>query len=562
MDRYYANISEIDDAITTTNNIFETDLIENQDTFDTFQTEMNNRSNILKGPAYEKFNNKMEEISGLIEERNKVCTELQENIINSLTEIKTYMDPYVDLDTDDLPELETYAKQLKDYIADIMAKMEETRTVCEYDKDGNVISSTTVYVYDRAALQEVLDAIQPVLDEVNALIDKTRGLQEAVDRAQSFSDENAALLDEYDVDVEGIATGFVAFNSGVSGVIKTGENLVDGAVWILANAESGLCDLCAKGLRFIENHTETDLKSDFFKDIAEKTRTGAKEFIAKDYTGMLNDDFYNNTSWGRMLNEQSKYSYDSEYMQNIQDTSKNITTGVAEVAIGAIGSPYASAAFGALTSIGDKAEEIYNTNQSATLNTGAGEVLLSGVSGGIEGYLGGNAGTEIHKIATANGGLINGAKTIITDSINNARTTIATQGFKKFAVDSALAVREGFKTSDTIGETILGTVNDVIKDNDYSVGNIGKNLLMEAAEQGIVLPGTEIGKVLSPANDIRQALGAKPIISSGYEKLSSGYENLKGAIQEDMQNFETKVNNGEFDETLKNFSNNANDIII
>ena len=85
---------------------------------------------------------------------------------------------------------------------------------------------------------------------------------------------------------------------------------------------------------------------------------------------------------------------------------------------------------------------------------------------------------------------------------------------------------------------------------------------MEAAEQGIVLPGTGIGEVLSPANDIRQALGAKPIISSGYEKLSSGYENLKGAIQEDMQNFETKVNNGEFDETLKNFSNNANDIII
>lgn len=553
MDRYYANISEIDDAITTTNNIFETDLIENQDTFDTFQTEMDNRSNILKGPAYEKFNNKMEEISGLIEERNKVCTELQENIINSLTEIKTYMDPHVDLDTDDLPELETRAKQLMDYIASIKEKMEETRTVCEYDKDGNVISSTTVYVYDRAALQEVIDAIQPVLDEVNALIDKTKGLQEAVDRAQSFSDENAALLDEYAVDVEGIATGFVAFNSGVSGVIKTGENLVDGAVWIMANAESGLCDLCAKGLRFIESHTETDLKSDFFKDIAEKTRTGAKEFIAKDYTGMLNDDFYNNTSWGRMLNEQSKYSYDSEYMQNIQDTSKNITTGVAEVALGTV-NPGLSVAFGALTSIGDKAEEIYNNNQFATLNTGTGEVLLSGVSGGIEGYLGGNAGTEIHKIATANGGLINGAKTIITDSINNARTTIATQGFKKFAVDSALAVREGFKTSDVIGETILGTVNDVIKDNDYSVGNIGNNLLMEAAEQGIVLPGTEIGKILSPANDIRQALGEKPIISSGYK-------NLKGAIQEDMQNFETKVNNGEFDETLKNFSNNANSMI-
>lgn len=554
MDRYYANISEIDDAITTTNNIFETDLIENQDTFDTFQTEMYNRSNILKGPAYEKFNNKMEEISGLIEERNKVCTELQENIINSLTEIKTYMDPYVDLDTDDLPELETYAKQLKDYIADIMAKMEETRTVCEYDKDGNVISSTTVYVYDRAALQEVLDAIQPVLDEVNALIDKTKGLQEAIDRAQSFADENRAMLDGYEVDVEGIATGFVAFNSGVSGVIKTGENLVDGAVWIGASAESWLYDLYAKGLRFIENHTETDLKSDFFKDKAEETRTNAKEFIAKDYVGMLNDDFYNNTSWGRMLNEQSKYSYDSEYMQNIQDTSKNITTGVVEVAIGAVGSPYASAAFGALTSIGDTAEEIYNTNQSATLNTGTGEVLLSGVSGGIEGYLGGDAGKEIHQIATANGGLINGAKTIITDSINNARTTIASQGFKKFATDSALAVGKEFITGDAGVETVLGTINDVINDNDYSAGNIGKNLLMEAAEQGVVLPGTGIGEVLSPANDIRQALGEKPIISSGYE-------NLKGAIQEDMQNFETKVNNGEFDEALKSFGNNANSMI-
>ena len=101
----------------------------------------------------------------------------------------------------------------------------------------------------------------------------------------------------------------------------------------------------------------------------------------------------------------------------------------------------------------------------------------------------------------------------------------------------------------------LGTINDVINDNDYSVGNIRNNLVMEVAEQGIVLPGTGIGEVLSPANDIRQALGAKPIISSGYE-------NLKGAIQEDMQNFETKVNNGEFDETLKNFSNNANNDII
>lgn len=554
MDRYYANISEIDDAITTTNNIFETDLIENQDTFDTFQTEMDNRSNILKGPAYEKFNNKMEEISGLIEERNKVCTELQENIINSLTEIKTYMDPYVDLDTDDLPELETRAKQLIDYIASIKEKMEETRTVCEYDKDGNVISSTTVYVYDRAALQEVIDAIQPVLDEVNALIDKTKGLQEAVDRAQSFSDENAALLDEYAVDVEGIATGFVAFNSGVSGVIKTGENLVDGAAWIGASAESWLYDLYAKGLRFIENHTETDLKSDFFKDKAEETRTRAKEFIAKDYTGMLNDDFYNNTSWGRMLNEQSKYSYDSEYMQNIQDTSKNITTGVAEVALGTV-NPGLSVAFGALTSIGDKAEEIYNTNQSATLNTGTGEVLLSGVSGGIEGYLGGDAGTEIHKIATANGGLINGAKTLITDSISNARTTIATQGFKKFAVDSALAVGKNIFSNENLREIALGTVNDVINDNDYSADNIGKNFGMELLEQGVVLPGTKIGEVLSPANDIRQALGEKPIISGGYE-------NLQGAIQEDMQNFETKVNNGEFDETLKNFSNNANDIII
>lgn len=508
MDRYYANLSEIDDAIATTNNIFETDLIENQDTYNELQETINNNYSTLDGPVYDELTKKLEELNGLVEERNKVCVELQENIITSLTEIKTYMDPYVDLNTDDLPELETYAKQLKDYIADIMAKMEETKTVCEYDKDGNVISSTTVYVYDRAALQEVLDAIQPVLEEVNMLIDKTRGLKEAVDRAQSFADENATILDEYAVNVEELATGIMAVNSAASGVIKVGENLVDGAVWVGASVSAWKDDKLGQGLSFLENLTGLNLKSDHFKDKAETTRTGAQEFIAKDYVGMLNDDFYNNTSFGRMLNEQSKYSYDSEYMQNIQDTSKNVTTSAIEVSLGIVtGNPGVSSAFGALTSIGDKAEEIYNTNQNATLNTGTNEVLWSGIKGAIEGGFAGQVGTGLNEIAAAGGGSITaGARNLINDSISNAQSGIRSNGFGSFAantIENAAIDAFGKKA----GDITLSTMADVINDQDYSTENIIKNAIEETVEQTATLGGTSIGKILEPLSDFKQATG-------------------------------------------------------
>lgn len=59
-----------------------------------------------------------------------------------------------------------------------------------------------------------------------------------------------------------------------------------------------------------------------------------------------------------MLNEQSKYSYDSEYMQNIQNTSKNITADVIVIAE----NPSISSDSEALASVGNKAEEIYNEN--------------------------------------------------------------------------------------------------------------------------------------------------------------------------------------------------------
>ena len=113
------------------------------------------------------------------------------------------------------------------------------------------------------------------------------------------------------------ATVSKAAISGVEGILKTGENLVDASAVVLGTIKS-----IPALIKDIKNISKANFTFENFRNNLKNT----KAFVQKDYVGDLFDSFYENNSIGKALDENAYFS----------DTTRDIGKAVGE-AIGTVG---------------------------------------------------------------------------------------------------------------------------------------------------------------------------------------------------------------------------------
>ena len=141
------------------------------------------------------------------------------------------------------------------------------------------------------------------------------------------------------------ATACVVSTSILSGVVKIGEYVSDGTYFL--NELPFYFGLKVK---------------DFFMgtDDADKLMDNTLDFIRRDRTSELNQQFYENTEIGRKINEVSTIKYDSEEAMSIRNTSESVAKfGAATALTVASGGTAAPVIVGALYGSG-KALETYS----------------------------------------------------------------------------------------------------------------------------------------------------------------------------------------------------------
>lgn len=141
------------------------------------------------------------------------------------------------------------------------------------------------------------------------------------------------------------ATACVVSTSILSGVVKIGEYVSDGTYFL--NELPFYFGLKVK---------------DFFMgtDDADKLMDNTLDFIRRDRTSELNQQFYENTEIGRKINEASTIKYDSEEAMSIRNTSESVAKfGAATALTVAFGGTAAPVIVGALYGSG-KALETYS----------------------------------------------------------------------------------------------------------------------------------------------------------------------------------------------------------
>ncbi len=128
------------------------------------------------------------------------------------------------------------------------------------------------------------------------------------------------------------ATIAVGATSLLSGVLSIGEEIIDGAATIVG---------CTASLLGADEFTNKVM-----------------DFVATDYVGELNKDFYEGTSLGRSINDASYMAYDSEAANKIQQVGKKAGELALAVATGGMGTAVTVGAF-ALQGLGQAAQVEY-----------------------------------------------------------------------------------------------------------------------------------------------------------------------------------------------------------
>ena len=370
--------------------------------------------------------------------------------------------------------------------------MLETVTVYEYDYKGNVISSHEEPSYDNATLQALINELQPILEETNRLIEKIEGLEVVMKEVEKK--QNAALqkINKFEKEVKGasnFATFIDALVIGTSGIAKVLENVNDGAVWVVSNGIASIMELFGN------------------EEDARLLQLTAADFISIDYVGNINSKFYNETSFGKFIDTMS--SIDDDKRKDYQDKVTNGATWTLEMFLGATVSPYASSAIGALSDIGKTAEITYQNIENPTIKDNALNIGLNGISGGIRGYFSGEVGRQTTSAIANAGSIKNFGKSIFEEGktlFNNfkmePKTTMATMG-----KNTASRFLSGWTDKENIIEFGLGSVANVLENEELSVGKVGFDTISEAFDESVSHSiGGPVGDIFNTLNDLRQSL--------------------------------------------------------
>lgn len=186
------------------------------------------------------------------------------------------------------------------------------------------------------------------------------------------------------------ATNAVVLEKVTSGILKIGEYIQDGTIMLKTTGAS----VITLGIDAVFGTNYTD-------DMWESTM----DYVAIDQVGNIEKDFYENTSLGKELNDESILKYNSKGAESIKNVSKKVGEMVAATAItvatGGAAAPLVAAGIGFLEGTGQGGEKYFsmtdeNGNYTNRSVKDIGLSYLEGIQKGAEWYVSGQVGSGIY----------------------------------------------------------------------------------------------------------------------------------------------------------------------
>lgn len=186
------------------------------------------------------------------------------------------------------------------------------------------------------------------------------------------------------------ATNAVVLEKVTSGILKIGELIQDGTAMLKTTGAS----VITLGIDAVFGTNYTD-------DMWESTM----DYVAIDQVGNIEKDFYENTSLGKELNDESILKYNSKGAESIKNVSKKVGEMVAATAItvatGGAAAPLVAAGIGFLEGTGQGGEKYFsmtdeNGNYTNRSVKDIGLSYLEGIQKGAEWYVSGQVGSGIY----------------------------------------------------------------------------------------------------------------------------------------------------------------------
>lgn len=186
------------------------------------------------------------------------------------------------------------------------------------------------------------------------------------------------------------ATNAVVLGKVTSGILKIGEYVQDGVVMLKTTGAS----VITLGIDAVFGTNYTD---DMWKS--------TMDYVAIDQVGNIEKGFYENTSLGKELNDESILKYNSKGAESIKNASKKVGEMVAATAVtvatGGTAAPLVAAGIGFLEGTGQGGEKYFsmtdeNGNYTNRNVKGIGLSYLEGIQKGSEWYISGQVGSGIY----------------------------------------------------------------------------------------------------------------------------------------------------------------------
>lgn len=261
------------------------------------------------------------------------------------------------------------------------------------------------------------------------------------------------------------STAAVTATSIVSGIFGLAEDLVDGVLLLGTQAVTGVATLFGE------------------EEWAESAQNTMMDVISFDAVGEANKAFYENTSVGREINENSLIKYDSEIAQGIQDASTKLAEFAAAtaltVATGGVAAPVAILIVGGtgyLIGSGDKAQESFS-EEDRDFWEDSKETTIAGGIKAVEFYSEGKMGAGMVQAA----GAIQSAGGV-TNFLKNMRTALSNGKSSLFTRES---LKNGFratlKDADTYIDSIGAALNNITYDSENGLQVNWEGLVQETA---------------------------------------------------------------------------------
>lgn len=186
------------------------------------------------------------------------------------------------------------------------------------------------------------------------------------------------------------ATNAVVLGKVTSGILKIGELIQDGTIMLETTGAS----VITLGIDAVFGTNYTD-------DMWESTM----DYVAIDQVGNIEKVFYENTSLGKELNDESILKYNSKGAESIKNASKKVGEIAAATAItvatGGAAAPLVAAGIGFLEGTGQGGEKYFsmtdeNGNYTNRSVKDIGLSYLEGIQKGAEWYVSGQVGSGIY----------------------------------------------------------------------------------------------------------------------------------------------------------------------